>query len=113
MEHRQAQRVSTDITVILRTADGGSCEGSIKNISSHGAGIVLTRGALTRGTMVKLQVLTSSQKQNALIVQSFAYIVRHNDREFGLLWVNNDELTPIFGNSQNEDLQQEKQFLIA
>lgn len=115
MEHRQAQRVSTDITVMLHTANGDSCEGSIKNISSLGAGIVLTRGVLTRGTMVKLQVLTSSQKQGALILQSFAYVVRHNESEFGLLWVKNDELTPMFGDKHYQDRQQdqEQEVLIA
>lgn len=102
MEHRHAHRVPAEITITLRTADGVDYEGCIKDISALGAGIVLSRGVLTRGTLVKIQVCTNSLKPHLRNIQPVGYIVRHNDQEFGLLWVNEDELTPIFGEGEKQ-----------
>lgn len=96
MEHRQAHRVSSDITVKLCTPDGVSCKGYIKNVSSLGAGIVLSEGALARGAMVKLQILSASRKQG---VQSMGYVVRRNRNELGVLWAT-DDLAPMADDRQ-------------
>lgn len=113
MEHRQAQRIPANISVILRTADGVTCEGSIKNVSAIGAGIELSQGTLTRGSMVRIQVLSSSQKHKKLANQAVAYVVRHADNEFGLLWVDNEELTPMFGGKRQQEIPHYQEYLIA
>lgn len=113
MEHRQAQREPAEITVLLRTAEGITRKGLIKDVSTLGAGIVMANGTLPRGSIVDIRLSPSDTRQRSQRLRARGYVVRVHGSEFGLLWVTNDALSPIFQSRQKHDTARDNALLIA
>lgn len=113
MEHRQAQREPAEILVQLSTADGVTRKGRIKNLSSLGAGVVMVTGTLTRGTIVDIRLYPSEVRQRANRLHARGFVVRAQGSEFGLLWVTDDALAPIRHKSEQQEVDQANELLIA
>lgn len=114
MEHRQAQREPAEIMVLLSTADGVTRKGHIKNLSSLGAGVVMTNGSLARGTMVELRLSPSGAKQRIQRMRTRGYVVRARGSEFGLLWVTEDGSSSFFNDeNQQADSKQDNKAVSA
>ncbi|MEJ2360675.1 MAG: PilZ domain-containing protein [Gammaproteobacteria bacterium] len=113
MEHRQAQRESTEITVMLSTIDGVTRKAQIKDVSSLGAGIVINGGSLSRGTVVELRLSSKDARQVSRSFRAHGYVVRANGTEFGLLWIEENPLSPFNDNRKQDDINPANELMSA
>lgn len=87
MEHRQAHREQTDILVLVSSADGITRKGCIKDISLEGAGVVMSSGTLTHGSIVDIRLSPTDSKLHGHKTRLRGYVVRTQDSVIGLLWI--------------------------
>ena len=113
MEHRQAHREQTDILVLVSTADGVTRKGCIKDISTLGAGVVMSSGTLARGSLVEIRLSPTGSKQRSQGLRTRGYVVRAQDSELGLLWVTENAISPILSNRQQGNIGRGDVLLIA
>lgn len=104
MEHRQAQREPAEIKIVLSTADGVTRKAQIKNLSALGACFVMSSGTLSLGTVIELRLSPGDAGQVSRSFRAHGYVVRSNGTEFGLLWIEDNPLSPFYDNRKQDDI---------